>query len=204
MITVTISTTFYIIAHRQAFHKKNLRRPRIFRGKGNTSPPVRETEKRNTTALVDDFAFEIVHKSRWHINTILTFTKENKQNHTDEIVFKQSLFAILEKCSDEQNTLLKGRILFVSLCSIINIKIAFKIFSGATLGKILCWTAVLLYAVYISYKIFDLLWTRLFPDIVFALGEEIQKEDQRNHLKTNVIWGILVASIVSILLACII
>ena len=34
--------------------------------------------------LTDDFAFEIVHKSRWHINTILTFTKENKQNHTNE------------------------------------------------------------------------------------------------------------------------
>ena len=26
--------------------------------------------------LVDDFAFEIVHKSTWHINTILTFTKK--------------------------------------------------------------------------------------------------------------------------------
>lgn len=25
--------------------------------------------------LVDDFAFEIIHKSTWHINTILTFTK---------------------------------------------------------------------------------------------------------------------------------
>jgi hypothetical protein len=88
MITVTISTTLYIIAHRQAFHKKNLRRPRIFCRKGNTSPPVRETEKRNTTALVEfpvnDFAFEIVHKSRWHMNTILTLTKENKQNHTSE------------------------------------------------------------------------------------------------------------------------
>jgi hypothetical protein len=80
MITVTISTTFYIIAHRQAFHKKNLRRPRIFCRKGDTSPPVRETEKRNTTALVeffaDDFAFEIVHKSRWHMNTILLFAEK--------------------------------------------------------------------------------------------------------------------------------
>ena len=26
--------------------------------------------------LVDDFAFEIIHKSTWHINTILTFTKK--------------------------------------------------------------------------------------------------------------------------------
>ena len=26
--------------------------------------------------LTDDFAFEIVHKSTWHINTILTFTKK--------------------------------------------------------------------------------------------------------------------------------
>ena len=34
--------------------------------------------------LVDDFAFEIIHKSTWHINTILTFTKKNKPNHTSE------------------------------------------------------------------------------------------------------------------------
>jgi len=34
--------------------------------------------------LVDDFAFEIIHKSTWHINTILTFTKKNKPNHTNE------------------------------------------------------------------------------------------------------------------------
>jgi hypothetical protein len=34
--------------------------------------------------LVDDFAFEIVHKSTWHINTILTFTKKSKENHTNE------------------------------------------------------------------------------------------------------------------------
>ena len=34
--------------------------------------------------LVDDFAFEIIHKSTWHINTILTFTKKNKPNYTNE------------------------------------------------------------------------------------------------------------------------
>ena len=34
--------------------------------------------------LVDDFAFEIIHKSTWHINTILTFTKKNKTNHTNK------------------------------------------------------------------------------------------------------------------------
>ena len=34
--------------------------------------------------LVDDFAFEIIHKSTWHINTILTFAKKNKPNHTNE------------------------------------------------------------------------------------------------------------------------
>ena len=28
--------------------------------------------------LVDDFAFEIIHKSTWHINTILTFTKKKQ------------------------------------------------------------------------------------------------------------------------------
>ena len=34
--------------------------------------------------LVDDFAFEIIHKSTWHMNTILTFTKKNKPNYTNE------------------------------------------------------------------------------------------------------------------------
>lgn len=34
--------------------------------------------------IISDAAFEIVHKSTWHINTILTFTKKNKPNHTNE------------------------------------------------------------------------------------------------------------------------
>ena len=34
--------------------------------------------------LTDDFAFEIIHKSTWHINTILTLTRKNKPNHTNE------------------------------------------------------------------------------------------------------------------------
>ena len=34
--------------------------------------------------LVGDFVFEIVHKSTWHINTILTFTKKSKTNYTNE------------------------------------------------------------------------------------------------------------------------
>ena len=34
--------------------------------------------------LTDDFAFEIVHKSTWHMNTILTFTKKNNPNCTNE------------------------------------------------------------------------------------------------------------------------
>ena len=34
--------------------------------------------------LVTDFAFEIVHKSLWHMNTILGFAEKNKPNHTNE------------------------------------------------------------------------------------------------------------------------
>ena len=34
--------------------------------------------------LTDDFAFEIVHKPTWHMNTILQFVKKNKPNHTNE------------------------------------------------------------------------------------------------------------------------
>ena len=34
--------------------------------------------------LVTDFAFEIVHKSTWHMNTILQFVEKNKPNHTNE------------------------------------------------------------------------------------------------------------------------
>ena len=34
--------------------------------------------------LVTDFAFEIIHKSTWHMNTILQFVEENKPNHTNE------------------------------------------------------------------------------------------------------------------------
>ena len=34
--------------------------------------------------LVTDFAFEIIHKSTWHMNTILQFVEKNKPNHTNE------------------------------------------------------------------------------------------------------------------------
>ena len=34
--------------------------------------------------LVTDFAFEIIHKSTWHMNTILQFVDKNKPNHTNE------------------------------------------------------------------------------------------------------------------------
>lgn len=34
--------------------------------------------------LADDFAFEIVHKSLWHMNTILGFTEKNKPSCTNE------------------------------------------------------------------------------------------------------------------------
>ena len=34
--------------------------------------------------LVTDFAFEIVHKSTWPMNTILQFAEKNKPNHTNE------------------------------------------------------------------------------------------------------------------------
>ena len=34
--------------------------------------------------LVTDFAFEIVHKSLWHMNTILQFVEKNKPKHTNE------------------------------------------------------------------------------------------------------------------------
>ena len=34
--------------------------------------------------LVTDFAFEIIHKSTWHMNTILQFMEKNKPNHTNE------------------------------------------------------------------------------------------------------------------------
>ena len=34
--------------------------------------------------LVTDYAFEIIHKSTWHMNTILQFVEKNKPNHTNE------------------------------------------------------------------------------------------------------------------------
>ena len=34
--------------------------------------------------LVTDFAFEIIHKSTWHMNTILQFVEKNKPNHSNE------------------------------------------------------------------------------------------------------------------------
>ena len=34
--------------------------------------------------LVTDFAFEIIHKSTWHMNTILQFVEKNKPKHTNE------------------------------------------------------------------------------------------------------------------------
>ena len=33
--------------------------------------------------LTDDFAFEIVHKSTWHMNTILIFIEKNTPNYTN-------------------------------------------------------------------------------------------------------------------------
>ena len=34
--------------------------------------------------LTDDFAFEIVHKSTWHMNTILVFIEKNNPSYTNE------------------------------------------------------------------------------------------------------------------------
>ena len=34
--------------------------------------------------LTDDFAFEIVHNSTWHMNTILVFIEKNNPSYTNE------------------------------------------------------------------------------------------------------------------------
>ena len=34
--------------------------------------------------LTDDFAFEIIHKSTWHMNTILVFIEKNNPSYTNE------------------------------------------------------------------------------------------------------------------------
>ena len=77
MITVTISTTLYIIAHRQAFHKKNLRRPRIFCRKGNTSP-ASARQKKYIVFLTHPILI-----SPLHFNFII-FSKMSKLNLTND------------------------------------------------------------------------------------------------------------------------
>ena len=62
-------------------------KPPIWRRVWDSNPRGVQPQTVFKTALVDfltdDFAFEIVHKSTWHLNTILIFIEKNTPNYTN-------------------------------------------------------------------------------------------------------------------------
>lgn len=118
----------------------------------------------------------------------------------DEILFKKKMLDIMAKCRDGNDTFQKGRILSYVLLSLIDLMSFIAICKNCTVGTALFWLIILAGISALANKIFYRIWTSLFPPIVFSWGSEDKEESRRCQLRSNIIWGILMASIVSLVL----
>lgn len=146
--------------------------------------------------------------SRYYSDECYVSCSYSFESKDDEIVFQQSFDSILKRCNENQKTYILGRLLFLILCFLLEFRVIISLLVASYHEKVLgvgifCSILLLGLAVGLS-ALFNLIWKKTFLPIVFAWGAELKHEEKMSHIRSNIIWGIIVASIVSVILSFVI
>lgn len=95
----------------------------------------------------------------------------------------------------------------VMMCGVVCLAYtAFYFALGGTLNNeptalmyVLCFACTML--IYIFLKQIDRLWATLYPPVTFLWGEEIERERKNTALRSNIFWGVVVATVVGVTVA---
>ena len=130
------------------------------------------------------------------------------KNKDDETIFRQEISSLLEKNSSIHRTYISGYYLALTLFLLVIGKFFFEsVFDCFKEGAFGLGVFMLLFVIALAFglsALFNIVWKKAFPQVVFAWGEELKHEDKMCHLRSNVIWGIIIAAIASIILSFII
>lgn len=130
------------------------------------------------------------------------------ESDEDETMFKKNLLSTLQKSDENPKKYITGWWLFFALSILLEIKMIVSIlvesYQDRVLGfGIVCVLFLLGGALGLS-ALFNWLWKKAFSPVVFAWGEELHHEEKMSKLRSNIIWGIIIAAILSIVLSFII
>ena len=115
-----------------------------------------------------------------------------------EIAFIDKFKKTIDKMTQNNGMFYFGTISIIALCAISLLRI-FKLPANFIPEKMIGLFAILIFLFPITLFLFLYkFWKKLFPKLRFSIGEEIEKNKKSNDIKTNIFWGCIIASIVSI------
>lgn len=118
-----------------------------------------------------------------------------------EIAFINKFKKIIDKMTQTNGMFYLGSISIIVLCFMCLLRILKLPVNFIPEEMIGLLAIFILIGPIILFVILYRLWKKLFPKLRFSIGEEIEKNKKSNDIKTNIFWGCIIASIVSIIIS---